>query len=196
MRGYVRGKPTRPSLFENARITRNCQELLRMCRGENPEDAKDLVQDTYLKFLSRRREVVNEDAYLKKMIKNMLPGVWRAKHQRAAAVPLEEALEEAGRNSQGDPSVTVAEEEIQESLKQAMQLLSPRLRAVIELETEGLSDKVIAARLGVGVATVKQHLYRARARLKEILLQGASHATPEQFREECSGPTVSGRRPA
>lgn len=143
-----------------------------MCRGENPEDAKDLVQDTYLKFLSKRRAVVNEDAYLKKMIKNMLPGMWRANHQRAAAVPLEEALEEAGGNSNADPSITLAEEEIQESLKQATQLLSPRLRAVIELETEGLSDKVIAEQLGVGVATVKQHLYRARARLKEILLQG------------------------
>jgi RNA polymerase sigma-70 factor (ECF subfamily) len=142
-----------------------------MCRGENPEDAKDLVQDTYLKFLSKRREVANEDAYLKKMIKNMLPGIWREKRQRAAAVPLEDVLEQAGADSHGDPSVMVAEEEIQESLKQATRLLSPRLRAVIELETEGLSDKVIAERLGVGVATVKQHLYRARARLKEILLQ-------------------------
>jgi RNA polymerase sigma factor (sigma-70 family) len=165
-----------------------------MCRGENPEDAKDLVQDTYLKFLSKQRQVSNEHAYLKKMIKNMLPGVWREKHERAAAVPLEEALEQAGEGSHDDPSITVAEEEVQESLKRATQLLSPRLRAVIELETEGLSDKVIAQRLGVGVTTVKQHLYRARARLKEILLQeGASHATPGQSGE---GSALSGRRPA
>ena len=53
-----------------------------------------------------------------------------------------------------------------------------------------------AVNVGVAVATVKQHLYRARARLKEILLQEASYATVGQFREECPGPTVSGRRPA
>jgi RNA polymerase sigma factor (sigma-70 family) len=173
----VRRIPTRASWVEDVRIGNVCRKLLRMCRGESSEDARDLVQETYLRFLEKRRQVANEEAYLKKMIKNRLPGFWREKHDRTAGLrALEELLGQLGEGSSNNPSVTPAAEELEELLKKAIDRLSPRLRAAIELDTQGLSDEQIAARLGVEPATVKKHLSRARARLKSIMLQEAEHA--------------------
>jgi DNA-directed RNA polymerase specialized sigma24 family protein len=63
---------TRELLLENTRIGDVCRKLVRMCRHENPEDAKDLVQETWVKIIEKRRQVAHEEAYLKKMIKNLL----------------------------------------------------------------------------------------------------------------------------
>jgi DNA-directed RNA polymerase specialized sigma24 family protein len=69
----VRRITTRESLLENVRIGNVCRKLLRMCRGESSEDARDLVQEAYLRFLEARRKgpVANEEVYLKTVIKNL-----------------------------------------------------------------------------------------------------------------------------
>jgi DNA-directed RNA polymerase specialized sigma24 family protein len=141
----VRRIPTRAALLENTRIGHECRKLLRMCRGENPDDAKDLVQETWLKFIEKRRQVAHEEAYLKKMVKNLLSRLWRERHEREAALV-------------------------------ALELLPPRLRQAIELDTQGLSDEQIAVQLRIEITTVKKHLSRARARLASIMLQEAEHA--------------------
>jgi RNA polymerase sigma-70 factor (ECF subfamily) len=60
-----------------------------------------------------------------------------------------------------------AKREIQELLKQALDLLRPLDRSVVVLsDMEGLSDKEIAAAVGITVAAVKTRLHRARLFLR------------------------------
>jgi RNA polymerase sigma-70 factor (ECF subfamily) len=60
-----------------------------------------------------------------------------------------------------------AKREIQEMLKQALDLLSPLDKSVIVLsDLEGLPDKEIAAAVGITVAAVKTRLHRARLFLR------------------------------
>jgi RNA polymerase sigma-70 factor (ECF subfamily) len=57
--------------------------------------------------------------------------------------------------------------EIQEFLKQAMDLLSPLDRSIVVLsDLEGLSDREIAAAVAVTVPAVKTRLHRARLFLR------------------------------
>ncbi|MDB6159243.1 MAG: sigma factor [Gammaproteobacteria bacterium] len=173
----MRRIPTRELLLENTRIGDVCRKLLRMCRGENPEDARDLVQETWLKFIEKRRQVANEEAYLKKMIKNLLARLWRERHEREAAlVALEEILERTAEASRNNLPFALAAEEPEELLPKAIARLPPRLRQAIELDTQGLSDEQIAVQLRIEITTVKKHLSRARARLASIMLQEAEHA--------------------
>jgi RNA polymerase sigma factor (sigma-70 family) len=173
----VRRIPTRELLLENTRIGDVCRKLLRMCRHESPEDAKDLVQDTWLKFIEKKRQVVNEEAYLKKMIKNLISQLWRERHDREAAlVALGKLLEQTGAASWNHLAFLLPAEELEELLPKAIELLPPRLRQAIELDTQGFSNEQIAVRLRIEVTTAKKHLWRARARLKSIMLQEAEHA--------------------
>jgi RNA polymerase sigma-70 factor (ECF subfamily) len=60
-----------------------------------------------------------------------------------------------------------ARREIQELLNQALDLLSPLDKSVVVLsDLEGLSDKEIAAAVGITVAAVKTRLHRARLFLR------------------------------
>ena len=60
-----------------------------------------------------------------------------------------------------------ARREIQELLKQALDLLSPLDKSVVVLsDLEGLPDKEIAAAVGITVAAVKTRLHRARLFLR------------------------------
>ena len=69
-----------------------------------------------------------------------------------------------------DPSQTVIERELQESIEAAVQLLPDAQRtAVILCRFEGLPYEEIAVVLGCSVSAVKSLLHRARATLKEEL---------------------------
>jgi RNA polymerase sigma factor (sigma-70 family) len=111
------------------------------------------------------------------MIKNLLSGFWREKHERAAALcALQELLEQLAEAPRSNPPFPPTAEELEELLKKAVESLPPRLRSAIELDMRGFSGEQIAAQLGIEITTVKKHLSRARARLKSILLQEAQHA--------------------
>jgi RNA polymerase sigma factor (sigma-70 family) len=176
----VRRIPTRASLVENVRIGNVCRKLLRVCRrGENPEDAWDLLQEAYVKFLevTRKSPVANEEAYLKTVIRNIRSAMWRERRKREATLlALEELLEQPDEVSGGHPASGPSPEEQAEWLKKAIESLSPRLRETIELDMGGFSNEQIAGRLGIEMTTVKKHLSRARAHVELIMLQEAEHA--------------------
>jgi RNA polymerase sigma-70 factor (ECF subfamily) len=69
-------------------------------------------------------------------------------------------------------------------LARALDLLPPRCRTVVWMRrVEGLSQKEVAARLGVSVKAVEQHVSKGSRLLTEYMLSGQSgehrHALPE-----------------
>jgi RNA polymerase sigma-70 factor (ECF subfamily) len=70
-----------------------------------------------------------------------------------------------------------AQREIQEFLKQALELLSPLDRSIVVLsDLEGLSDKEIAAAVAISVPAVKTRLHRARLFLRGKLAVRLGHS--------------------
>jgi RNA polymerase sigma-70 factor (ECF subfamily) len=153
--------------------------LLRICREENPEDAEDLVQEAYLRYLeaNHRSPVANEEGYLITVIRNLLPDFWSGRNQRTAASrAFKEILEQMDEESGIDAALSPDVEKQQELLRLAMERLPPSLLKAIELDMQGVPDAQIASQLGIAVTSVKKYLSRARARLKSIMLQEAEHA--------------------
>jgi RNA polymerase sigma-70 factor (ECF subfamily) len=65
---------------------------------------------------------------------------------------------------------TVAERELERALARAVDGLPEAYRAVVTLRyTEGLSYEEMAAALGLPVNTVRTHLFRAKAMLRQLL---------------------------
>ncbi|HEY3121615.1 MAG TPA: sigma-70 family RNA polymerase sigma factor [Vicinamibacteria bacterium] len=86
----------------------------------------------------------------------------------------EEALDDrqhAAPASSGDPLAGLLEKEAQAVLDRALDELPPEQRAVFVLRvSEELSYREIAEALGLSMGTVMSRLWRARARLRHLLL--------------------------
>lgn len=174
----MRRIPTRAELVEGVRIGNVCRKLLRKYTRENPEDAKDFMQEAYLRFLeaTRKSPVANEEAYLKTVIRNMFFRAWKERRAQAAALrALQQLLEQPQEDSGSHPASLPSSEEQEEWLKKAIESLSPRLREVMELNMAGLSNERIAVRLGIEIGTVQKHLLRARGQVRLTMLQEAEH---------------------
>jgi len=166
-------------LFDNKRVRGICRKMLRVCSGESPEDAEDLVQESYLKYLevNHRSPVANEEGYLITVIKNLLPDFWSRRNQRIALLRSFKAIvQQMDEESESDVALSPDVEKQEELLRRAMERLPPSLLKAIELDMQGVPDAEIARQLGIAVTSVKKYLSRARALLKSIMLQEAEHA--------------------
>lgn len=139
----------------------HADDLVRFATGlVGPFDARDVVADACLAaFRSRTwQEVTNHRAYLYRSVLNLARSHHRSTLRRRlrelrSAVPEEQAAVEV------DIDVLAAVDK-----------LSVQQRAAVVLTYWGdLSPAEVSARLGISAGTVKQHLARARARLKELL---------------------------
>lgn len=67
-----------------------------------------------------------------------------------------------------DPAELAGQEELRRRLERALDTLTERERAVfVVLEIEGLETRDVARALGISSITVRRHLSRARARLRQ-----------------------------
>jgi RNA polymerase sigma-70 factor (ECF subfamily) len=141
---------------------------LKMCR--NPEDAKDVLQDTLLAMARGVRDFRGASS-----ISTWLYKVARSfcikKRRKSKFAPAEErsldtdVAKEAG--SLADPTKSVDEalagRRIEHALEQAIGALEPMYREVLILrDIEGLTAPEVAEVLGVSVQAVKSRLHRAR----------------------------------
>jgi RNA polymerase sigma-70 factor (ECF subfamily) len=143
----------------------------------DPQDAEDLVQETYTRALAAAHQFEagsNLKAWLLRILRNTyLDGRRRAKTE-AAEVPVEDvdalapADSQAVDESQSAQIRAVAAEEVAE----AVRALPEAWRTAILLDLEGLTETEMASVLGCAEGTVKSRLSRARAALRERL---ASH---------------------
>lgn len=142
-------------------------------------DAQDLSQEVFVK-LFRSLGTYRGDAafttWLHRLTLNLAFDWLRARRRRPLQVPLEPTADRDDRPVPELPSQEAGPEEIalraerRQSVRQAVQNLSPDYREVVLLHHfHHLSYQQIADRLEIPVRTVETRLYRARAQLKKVL---------------------------
>jgi RNA polymerase sigma-70 factor (ECF subfamily) len=125
--------------------------------------AEDLVQETYVKVLSRPRLLRKDDdlGYLIKALKNTWYSYLRTERgRRAASTPGGESPEELGvPTRRGDPEASFEAATVLEAVSQ----LPVQFREVVTaVDVAGLSYAEAARALGVRQGTVMSRLYRGR----------------------------------
>jgi len=138
-------------------------------------DAKDLVQDTYLKafrFINSFERGTNAKAWLFKIMKNSFINDFRKKNKQPAKVDYQEV--ENIYNSEGtDDNITIdlrtetMQDKIGDEVTNAINSLGTDFRMVIILcDLEGFTYEEMAKILDIPVGTVRSRLHRARNILK------------------------------
>lgn len=141
-------------------IARNADLVYRLAYAKSGcrEDAEDIFQQVFLRFISRRPRFdspEHERAWFLKVTANCTKSFWAAA-RRQKHEPL----------SDNAP----AEEQPKSELAEALAQLPPDARVLIHLYYyEGLTAAEIAELLSRRTGTVRMQLTRARRRLKEIL---------------------------
>ena len=146
---------------------------------KNPEDARDLVQDTYLKAFTsfhQFEEGTNLRAWLYRVLTTTFINSYR-KGQRQPQISQGELedwqLEKAQSHTSdlGKSAEVEALEKLPDSdIKRALQEIHEDFRMVVYLaDVEGFSYKEIAEIVGAPAGTVMSRLHRGRKQLREKL---------------------------
>ncbi|MCS7073324.1 MAG: sigma-70 family RNA polymerase sigma factor [Bacteroidia bacterium] len=143
------------------------------------DDAKDLVQDTYLKayrFLGSYQEGSNAKAWLFRILKNSFINQYRKNVKEPAKIDYEEAEHflNTGKSNYVD-SIDMRERMfrglIGGEVSNALNSLPVDFRTVIILcDIEEFSYEEIAKIIDIPIGTVRSRLHRARKMLKDKLL--------------------------
>jgi len=165
-----------PGAFE--RLVRQYQGLcwhilLRMAR--NPEDARELCQETFLRvhqFLHQYRH----DSALKSWVGQVAYSVGK-RHLERKRIPLAENPDDGdGRSlaeSVGDGfdlEASAADEQVNARLHAAIAALPPLQRTLLTLyHLEEMPIVEISRVTGLAEGTIKSHLFRTRKQLREVL---------------------------
>ena len=151
---------------------------------KNPEDARDLVQDTYLKAFSsfhQFEEGTNLRAWLYRVLTTTFINTYR-KGQRQPQLTNGElddwqvAAAQSHTSDQGKSAEVQALENLPDSdIKNALQEIPEDFRiAVYLVDVEGFSYKEVAEIVGIPSGTVMSRLHRGRKLLREKLASYAS----------------------
>lgn len=141
------------------------QRLYRLARrlSGNADEARDLVQDTFLRAARGPRSVPAgppaEEAWLVRVLINLCRDRWRqtANRHRLDRSTFPPGIETA------DPEAALVARSV---VWTALASLDPRRRAVLVMhELEGVPIEVIARTLGVTSVTVRWHLSKGRRQL-------------------------------
>jgi len=136
------------------------------------EDARDVVQETYLrvhKGLKKFRGDARFSTWLHRITANCANTYLgrRGRHQHES-LPDEPSAVTA--NPSDDPEERVRVSGLRDELSNAVQALPPKLRAVLVLrDVYGLAHHEIAEQLEITESAAKVRLHRARKRLREQL---------------------------
>lgn len=159
---------------------------LRLSR--NPQDAEDLVQETYLnafRSLDRFEEGTNLRAWLFRILNNAFISQYRRRKRRpsnslddVSDFYLYDHLVEGGiAPAQENPEREVLNRIGDEAVLAALEALPVEFRQVELLaDVEGFSYREIADILSIPIGTVMSRLYRARRRLQQVLWREAEQA--------------------
>jgi RNA polymerase sigma factor (sigma-70 family) len=142
------------------------------------DDAKDLVQDTYLKafrFIESFQKGTNAKAWLFRILKNSFINDYRKKSKEPSKVDYQDVetyynSDEVDRQITPDLRVESLKDMIGDEISNALNSLDVDFRTVIILcDLEGFKYEEMAKILDIPIGTVRSRLHRARNLLKEKL---------------------------
>lgn len=146
------------------------------------DDAKDLVQDTFLKsyrFINSFQQGTNAKAWLFRILKNSFINDYRKKSKEPAKVDYQE-VEGYYNSDDVDEVITTdlraetLQDMIGDEISNALNALDVDFRTVIILcDLEGFKYDEMAKILDIPIGTVRSRLHRARNLLKEKLSEYA-----------------------
>lgn len=151
------------------------------------DDAKDLVQDTYLKafrFINSFERGTNAKAWLFRILKNSFINEFRKKSKQPSKVDYNEVeqyynSDDAGESITTDLRVETVQHMIGDEISGALNGIPVDFRTVIILsDLEGFTYEEMSKILDIPIGTVRSRLHRARNMLKEKL---ASYAKEMGF---------------
>ncbi len=140
----------------------------------NKSEIADLRQETYVRLLASAQEKIPD--HTGQLVFTVARNLLIDRVRRAQIVPIEagadlEALEIAI-DDPGPERAAIARDELRR-LQAALDTLPPRCREAFVLgRLEGLTGRQIAARMGIGVATVSEHLANGLAALARAISGG------------------------
>lgn len=146
------------------------------------DDAKDLLQDTYLKafrFITSFQQGTNAKAWLFRILKNSFINDYRKKTKEPNKVDYQEVesyynSEDVDRQITPDLRVEALKDMIGDEISNALNSLDVDFRTVIILcDLEGFKYEEMAKILDIPIGTVRSRLHRARNLLKEKLSEYA-----------------------
>ncbi len=146
------------------------------------DDAKDLVQDTYLKayrFIESFQKGTNAKAWLFRILKNSFINDYRKKSKEPSKVDYQEVeayynSDEVDRQITPDLRVESLKDMIGDEISNALNSLDVDFRTVIILsDLEEFKYEEMAKILDIPIGTVRSRLHRARNLLKEKLSEYA-----------------------
>jgi RNA polymerase sigma-70 factor, ECF subfamily len=147
----------------------------------NEEDARDVVQEAYLrawKGLAKFRGEAAFSTWLYRITANTASThVHRRRRQRAE--PFADDFEPADTRAEEQVSQAAESAEALDRISAALDELPPKLRAVVVLkDVYDMPHEEIADELGISVAAAKVRLHRARRKLRDALYEEgeAAHA--------------------
>jgi RNA polymerase sigma-70 factor (ECF subfamily) len=134
-------------------------------RVEDPATAEDILQEVFLKLQGRLDELddpAKAQGWLFLVARNAVIDHYRTRKKTTAltdSLPAE------------PPTVNAEMEELHAAFHRLIDQLPARYReALVLTEFEGLTQEQLAKRLGISVSGAKSRVQRARAQLKELLL--------------------------
>ena len=147
----------------------------------NEEDAKDVVQEAYLRAyrgLDGFREESSFTTWLYRITANCASTALtkRSRHRHDDI----DDLEIADVRPESDPALRAEGSALRTRVADALDALPPRLRAVVVLrDVYDLPHEAIAAELGISEAAAKVRLHRARLRLRASLFPARADQSEE-----------------
>jgi RNA polymerase sigma-70 factor (ECF subfamily) len=159
----------RTHLLDPAAIGDHFDRLYRVAMAYcgSRERAEDLVQETYVRVLSKPRFLRNDDdfSYLLRVLRNM----FISQHRRDSSRPTLEGADDIDRFESGyaRPPDEIAESRL---IYEVIGALPPNFRdALVAVDVAGLKYREAARALGIGEATLTSRLFRARQKVAEAL---------------------------
>jgi RNA polymerase sigma-70 factor (ECF subfamily) len=145
----------------------------------NEEDARDVVQEAYLRAwrsIGQFRGDAAFSTWLYRITANAAASHVR-KRRRQRAEPLDDSPEPVERRPEAQPAGSAESGEVLARIAAALDELPAKLRAVVVLkDVYDLPHEAIAEELGITVAAAKVRLHRARRKLRDVLYEEGAEA--------------------